>query len=204
MSSIKQMQVAVPYWHGTDDGFLMFADTRTNLYEASREHYEKLLQDNITQIYNRVSPDAKIKIDKKSRQFTKHLEIDDMECYSDQHALITLKKHKENFANIPKCIKSTLSNIISTLAGKNESNQWRNTPQIINWFKNLRHKNKRFIKFGITDFFPSILEDLLSRAISYGRTIITNEDKVIDAIKLTRKSQLFSKEGKEVKTHHLM
>ena len=28
---------------------LVFADKSTNLYEVSREHYEKLLQDNITQ-----------------------------------------------------------------------------------------------------------------------------------------------------------
>ena len=82
------------------------------------------------------------------------------------------------------------------LGGKIGFNQWRNTPQVINWFKNLTHKeNRRFIKFDITGFYPSILEDLFSRAISYARTIITIEDKVVDAIKLTRKSLLFSKEG---------
>ena len=76
-----------------------------------------------------------------------------MECYSDQHAFITLKDHKDNFKNNPKCrlvnpsksevgriSRTYLSNIISTLAGKTGSNQWRNTPQVINWFKNLTHK----------------------------------------------------------------
>ena len=33
-----------------------------------------------------------------------YLKIDDgMECYSDQHAFITLKDHKDNFKNNPKC-----------------------------------------------------------------------------------------------------
>ena len=61
-----------------------------------------LLQDNITQTYKRASPGVKRKIDKESKQFAKHLEIDDrMECYSDQHAFITLKDHKDNFKITP-------------------------------------------------------------------------------------------------------
>ena len=85
-----------------------------------------------------------------------------MECYSDQHAFITLKDHKDNFKNNPKY----RLNVISALAGKIGSNQWRNTPQVINWFINLTHKeNRRFIKFDIADFYPSISEDLLSRAL---------------------------------------
>ena len=192
---------------------LVFADKSTNLYEVSREHYAKLLHDNIMQTYNRASPGGKRKIDKESKKFAKHLGIDDiMECYSDQHAFITLKDHKDNFKNDPKyrlinpsktdighINKAYLSNIISALAGKIGSNQWRNTPQVV-WFINLTHKeNRRFIKFDIADFYPSISEDLLSRAISYARTIITTEDKVIDAIKLAQKSLLFSKEGTWVK-----
>ena len=62
------------------------------------------------------------------------------------------------------------------------SNQWRNTPQVISWFKNLKHKeNQRLIKFDITDFYPLISEDILSGAISYAKTMITIEIKVIDS-----------------------
>ena len=68
---------------------LVFADKSTNHYKVSREHYEKLLHDNIMQTYKRASLGAKRKIDKKSKQFAEHLRIDDrMECYSDQHAFI--------------------------------------------------------------------------------------------------------------------
>ena len=87
-----------------------------------------------------------------------------------------------------------VSNITSTLAGKIGTSQWRNTPQVINWFKKLTHKeNRKFIKFDIADFYPSISEGLLSKTISYARTIITIEAKVVDAIKLAGKSLLFSK-----------
>ena len=62
------------------------------------------------------------------------------------------------------------------------SNQWRNTPQVISWFKNLKHKEKqRFIKFDITDFHPLTSEDILSGAINYAKTMITIENKVIDS-----------------------
>ena len=95
-----------------------------------------LLQDNIMQTYKRASPGAKRKIDKESKQFAKHLGIDDrMECYSDQHAFITLKDHKDNIKNNPKCrlinpsksevgriSKAYLNNIISTFAGSFGSN----------------------------------------------------------------------------------
>ena len=52
---------------------LVFADKSTNIYEVSREHYEKLLHDSITQTYKRAIPGTKRKIDKESKQFAEHL-----------------------------------------------------------------------------------------------------------------------------------
>ena len=59
----------------------------------------------------------------------------------------------------------------------------------------MQKENRGFIKFGITDFYPSISEDLLSRTILCARTITTIDNKVVDAIKLARKSLLCSKKG---------
>ena len=82
--------------------------------------------------------------------------------------------------------KAYLSNIISTLAGKIGSNQWRKTPQVINLFKKLAHKNnRRFIKFDISDFYLAISKDPLSRAFIYARTIIADK---VTAIKLPRRN----------------
>ena len=130
-----------------------------------------------------------------------------MECYSDQSAFITLKDHKANFKNNTKCrlinpsksevglvSKHYLSSIISTVAVKSGVNQWRNTSTVIKWFENLQNKQKRrFIKFDIADFYPSITEHLLERSIEYAKSFATIEHKTLEAISLARKSLLFSK-----------
>ena len=159
---------------------LVFADKSTNLYELSRENYQKLLHDNITQTYKKAPKNAKRDIDRKTKNFAKTLKIEDrMECYSDQHAYITLKDHKENFRNNTKCrlinpsksevgrvSKKYLNDIIADVSRKTEVNQWRNTATVINWFKNLSDKHKRkFIKFDIAEFYPSISENLLNKSI---------------------------------------
>ena len=105
---------------------------------------------------------------------------DRVECYSNQHAYITLKDHKENFRNNTKCrlinpskgevgivSKKYLNIIIADVSRKTEVNQWRNTATVINWFKNLSDKHKRkFIKFDIAEFYPSISENLLNKSIA--------------------------------------
>ena len=158
---------------------LVFADKSTNLYELSRDRYQKLLHDNITQSYKKALKNAKRDIDRKRKSFVKTLKIDDrMEC--NQASYITLKDHKENFRNNTKCrlinpsksevgrvSKKYLNDIIADVSRKTEVNQWRNTATVINWFKNLSDKHKRkFIKFDIAEFYPSISENLLNKSIA--------------------------------------
>ena len=97
------------------------------------------------------------------------------------NAFITLKDQRENFRNNTKCrlinptksevrpvTKKYLSSIISEVKEKTLVNQWRNTSTIIDWFKNLGNENKlKFIKFNIAEFYPSISEELLDKAINY-------------------------------------
>ena len=169
-----------------------------------------MLHDNITQTYIKAPVNANRKIDREPKKFAKNLSLEDkMECYLDSHAYITLKDHKENFRNNIKCrlinpskkevglvSKCYLSNIIADVSKKTKVNQWRNTSTVIDWFKNLADKQKqKFIKFGIADFYPSISEDLLTKSISYAKSFTTIEENVIRAIKLARKSLLFSKDG---------
>ena len=130
-----------------------------------------------------------------------------MQCYSDQSAFTTLRDHKANFKNNTKCrlinpsksevglvSKHYLSSIISTVAEKSGVNQWRNTSTVIKWFENLQNKQKRrFIKFDIAEFYPSIAENLLERSIEYAKSFATIEHKTLEAITLARKSLLFSK-----------
>ena len=162
------------------------------------------------QTYKKAPVNTKRKIDRESKKFTKTLSLDDkMECYSDNPAYITLKDHKENFRNNAKCrliippksevglvSKSYLSNIIASISKKTKVNQWRNTSTVIDWFKNLAGKQKRkFIKFDIVEFYPSISEELLNKSIDYAKSFTTIGENVINAIKLAHKSLLFSKDG---------
>ena len=121
----------------------VFADKSTNLYELSRENYQKFLHGNITQTYKKAPKNAKRDINRKTKNFAKILKIEDrVECYSNQHAYITLKDHKENFRNntkwrlinpskseVGRVSKKYLNDIIADESRKTEVNQWRNTKQ---------------------------------------------------------------------------
>ena len=187
---------------------VVFVDKSTDLYELSRDHYEKLLHDNIIQTYQKTCYQTKKKTDSEAKKFAKSLDLDERnECYSDQCAFITLKDHKANFKNSARCrlinpskseiglfSKHYLSSIITVVAEKSDVNHWKNTSTAIKWFENLQNKQKRrFIKFDIPDFYPSITEHLLERFIEYAKKFATIEHKTLKAILLARKSLLFSK-----------
>ena len=188
----------------------VFVDKSTNLYQMSREKYRILLHDNITKTYQKTAVNTKGNIDKESKRFAKSMNLDDkMECYSHQNAFITLKDHKENFSNSTKCrlvnpsksevgliSKKYLSNIMSEVKEKTGVNQWRNTSTVIvDWFKSLVNRSKlKFIKFDIAQFYPSISEEVLDKAINYAKRYTNICDNVSTAIKLARKSLLFNEE----------
>ena len=99
-------------------------------------------------------------------------------------------------SEVGRVSKKYLNEILADLSRKTEVNQWRNTATVINWFKNLSDKHKRkFIKFDIAEFYPSISENLLNKSIAYAKSFTKIEDNAINAIKLARKSLLFNKDG---------
>ena len=61
-----------------------------------------------------------------------------------------------------------------------------------NRFNSIPNKGKaRFIKFDIAEFYPSISECLLDKAIAYAKRFTEISDETIRIIKLSRKSLLF-------------
>ena len=49
-----------------------------------------------------------------------------------------------------------------------------NSMSVIDWFKRIKDKHKHlFISFDICEFYPSITEDLLDKAISWARQYTT-------------------------------
>ena len=72
------------------------------------------------------------------------------------------------------------------------SNQWRNTKSVINWFKAIPHKyDSHFIKFDIVSFYPSITKNVLNEAIQFTRGYHTITDDMINTIMNSRKAFLF-------------
>ena len=75
---------------------------------------------------------------------------------------------------------------------KLNSNQWRNTQQVISWFGNINDKDRHsFISFDIVDFYPSISEKLLNEALAWASDLATITENDISIIKHARKSLLF-------------
>ena len=114
-------------------------------------------------------------IDSELKEISSRLGIGDrIERMKKCKAFISLKDHKENFENNPKfrlinpaksesgkLSKGILEKINSNLRQKLNSNQWRNTQQVISWFGNINDKDRHsFILFDIVDFYPSIYEKL--------------------------------------------
>ena len=103
------------------------------------------------------------------------------------------KDHKPNFANKPTCrlinptkseigkiSKNILDRINSTIAKKHNLNQWKNTTAVINWFKSIENKQQfSFICFDIEEFYPSINQDLLNKALDFASNYdnITTEER---------------------------
>ena len=193
---------------------LVPADKSTNMYELDVEQYNKLLAENITKSYKKASSNPKNDIDLEAKAIASSLGLSDrVQCLAEKEAFITLKDHKDNFINKPACrlinpakselgyvSKSMLERINSDVMSKSAMNQWRSTSVVIDWFKNIPGKTRSsFIKFDIVDFYPSITEQLLDRALDYAKSVTEVKECDLQIIKHARKSLLFSKDDQWVK-----
>ena len=191
----------------TSDSLFVPADKTTNLYKLPPDEYNKLLHNNVTSSYKIANAKAQKTINREANKIAKKLNLNDrIEQIAEKPAFITLKDHKENFEQNPKCrllnpAKSEIG-IISKhrLQAINEAirehtglKQWRNTQTVLNWFRDIKSKKQsRFIQLDIVDFYPSISEELLMKSIEYARTITDIADETVEIILHARKSLLFS------------
>ena len=146
------------------------------MYELSKDQYDKLLQNNITSTYRKANDSIIKSVNKEANDIAVNLGIEDrVERMAKNQAFITLKDHKDNFINNPKCrlinpAKSDIERISKQILEKINKNiretskyhEWRNTSVVIDWFKNIPDKdNHTFTQFDIENFYPLISEDLL-------------------------------------------
>ena len=168
--------------------------------------YKKLIKDNITQSYKKCDINEKFMIDQKSAILSKRLDLDDrIQRIAPIDCFITLKDHKPNFQNDPKCrlinpaknelgkvSQQLLKNLVSQLTTNTNLNLWKNTSAVIDWFKTSDKTKAKFIKFDIVDFYPSISEELLSKAIHFAKSSCEISDRDLEVIKHTKSSLLFN------------
>lgn len=150
----------------------------------------------------------------ETREIASRLGIDDrMEIMANKQAFITLKDHKDNFDNNPTCrlinpaksemglvSKQILDKINNNIRSSINVNQWKNSASVIDWFNSIPNKSRfTFIVFDIVDFYPSISEGLLEKAINFARqhTQVTEQD--VSIIMHSRKSLLFDHKTSWVK-----
>ena len=185
------------------------ADKNNNIYEVEPEVYVQAVRNSITQHYKKADKGDEKRINQEAKRLATDLNIADRaEQIAHTDAFITLKDHKENFHTNPKyrlinpakselgiVSKQILQPVNLKVRAYTQSKQWRNTKEVIDWFKTIQtNDNLFFIQLDIVDFYASISEEIFNRAIEYARTITDITDNEYAIINNARKSLLFFKE----------
>ena len=170
------------------------------------QEYNKLLKENITETYKHASTKLEASINFEAKHIVSKLALSNrIERLARTPAYITLKDHKENFhastscrlinpckSEIRKISKRIHEGINNHLLAKLNINQWRDTSQVIDWFKKLEYKSKsKIIQLDIKEFYLSTTEETLDKAISFASNLTTASVEDIHIIKHSRKSLLF-------------
>ena len=190
------------------------ADKTSNYYNMKKDNYEALLNKNIQSTYKK-APNNKIKeINNEAKALAERLKLDNrIQKTTRSDAYITLKDHKQDFANNPRCrlintsksetgriSRSIIRTAVDKIIEKTKINLWKNTTSVLNWYKNTTNKeNATFISFDIVDYYPNITEELLMKALEYANNYhpVTQLDK--DIILHCKKTLLFNNETTWIK-----
>ena len=99
------------------------------------------------------------------------------------------------FGNLGLVSKQIVEKINEKVRSCCNLNQGKNSHDVIDWFSNLKNKNRlTFLVFYIVDFYPSISQDLLIDAIDFARQYTNISEQEKDVILHSRKSLLFDNE----------
>ena len=186
----------------------MKADKTTNYYKVDTAKAEELIERDITKEYKKASLKTIKDIQSEAVSLATELGVADrIYQTSENQAYNTLKDHKDNFRNNPKCrlinptkpetgkiAKCKLEQITKIVKEKSGLTQWKNTHEFLGWFNGLSDKsNSTFLQFDICNFYPSITEKLILKSIAHAAqyTDISEEDKIL--ILHTSKSLLYHK-----------
>ena len=164
--------------------------------------YKNLIAKNVHKEYKRVTSRTIRKINTAHKVIVNNLEIEDRVFKTtERESFISLKDHKPDFVNNPKCrllvptkpeigriSHLILKNIIEVVRQKTKLNQWKNIYSCIEWFKLLENKkNSNFIQYDIVNFYPTISEELLNAALDWAKNYVPISNFDRDTIFQARK-----------------
>ena len=143
------------------------ADKSSNFYKVTKDDYDKLISKEIHKFYKKATDDEVDDIRKEHLDIITDLEIDDRVFATvKSNARVTLKDHKADFRNKPttrlinsckpelgKISQKSIARVIEELKEKNSLTQWKNSFEVIEWFKNIKDKNKcSFIILDVCEY----------------------------------------------------
>ncbi len=182
------------------------SDKTRNLYSISPNEYKSVLKNNITSDYKK-SDEANVNnVNKEAAKLASKINIADrVDEYTRAEAFLTVKDHKANFpdrkeyrllnpakSNLGKVSKIILEKAIQTIKTATNLNLWKNSDQVIEWFKNLQNKeNLTFFKFDVVSFYPSISKTLFDQTINWAKQYYNFSQAETEIIHNTRKSFLY-------------
>ena len=182
------------------------ADKSSNYYEVEVNDYKELLGKEVHKHYKKADSAEVNDIKLEHTEIVTDLEIDDRVFETvKSKARVTLKDHKEDFRNKPKtrlinsCKPNTgkvakrfLSRINDQLREKTEFSQWKNSYDVIRWFRAIKNKKKcSFIVLDICEFYPSISEKILKDALNWASTLVNISDEEKRIIISAKRSILY-------------
>ena len=183
---------------------LIDADKSTNIFKISKDDCQKHLRNNITKTYKKFNRNRVSDINLDAEKIALKLEIDErVEKMQKTETFLTIKDYKEGFphtlsfrlinpsrSDIGKTSKSLLDTINGNVLKQTNVNQLKNAWQVT-WFKNIKSKKlSSVVNFDFENFYPSILIDLFTDAISYAKGITNIDDDQLSTIMQSRKTFL--------------
>jgi hypothetical protein len=86
-----------------------------------------------------------------------------------------------------------LERIVGKIVDLAGLNLWKNTKTVLQWYRDFPNKqNGTFINFDIVDFYPSITENLLHKAINHAKQYTEIKDHEIDIIVHAKRTLVFN------------
>ena len=185
---------------------IVSADKTSNYYKVDPKEYKDLVKKNVEAEYKKETARNVMNINKAHKNIVRKLEIEDRVFKTtNRECFVTLKDHKENFQNNPKCrlinptkcelgkvSQQILTKKLQKIRKQTNLNQWKNVYSVIEWFKNLKNKKDlSFIVFDVVNYYPSITLELLLEALKLAKQFVDISNDEIDIIKETKKSLLY-------------